>query len=326
MANKEILITGGAGFIGSHVNKMLNRKGYQTIVLDNLSKGHQGAVLYGSLIVGDLADTHLLKHIFEKHSIQAVMHFAAFTDVGESVANPAKYYSNNVASTLNLLNTMLEHRVRTIIFSSSAAIYGYPHKPLLQEDHPCAPISPYGESKWMVEKILQNYSEAYGIKYGSLRYFNAAGGDPEGEIKNYRAEASNLIPRILLKLKKGENEAVIYGTDYSTSDGTCLRDYIHLNDLGDAHIALLENLLSGSLSASYNLGNGKGFSVREVIASIEKVVGKKIQILESSRRPGDPPILVADSNKAAEQLHWRPKYGLDEMIAHAWTAMQFNFH
>lgn len=322
--NKQILIVGGAGFIGSHVNKMLHCKGYQTIILDNLSRGHRAAVPYGTLIEGDLADPVVLRHIFETYSIQAVMHFAAFIDVGESVQSPAKYYLNNVANTLNLLTTMLQYQVKILIFSSSAAIFGQPLEPFIKEDHPCQPINPYGESKWMIEKILRDFGSAYDLRFCCLRYFNAAGGDPEGEIKNYQIHTSNLIPRILLNLKRKENSVTIYGTDYSTLDGTCIRDYIHIEDLGNAHIAALEQLLKGGVSNFYNLGNGKGFSVREVVSAIQDVLNKKINIIESARRPGDPPVLLADSNKATHQLNWRPRYLLQEMIEHAWKAYSFD--
>lgn len=315
-----ILVIGGAGFIGSHINKMLHRSGYQTVVLDNLSRGHRIAVPYGTFIEGDLGDPQILKHVFENYSIQAVMHFAAFIDVGESVHNPAKYYLNNVSHTLNLLITMLQYEVKTLIFSSTAAIFGQPLKPLINEEHPCEPINPYGVSKWMIEKILRDFGTAYDLKYCCLRYFNAAGGDPEGEIKNCQLRASNLIPRILLNLKKSEGFVTIYGTDYPTPDGTCIRDYIHLEDLGAAHITAMEQLFAGAPSNCYNLGNGRGFSVREVVHAIEKTLNLKVPIIEGPRRLGDPAILLADSSKAARQLNWHPRYSLQQMIEHAWES------
>lgn len=320
MHKQTILVTGGAGFIGSHVNKMLHQAGYQTVVLDNLSNGHPETVLCGTFIKGDLADTGLLDQLFNRYRIDAVMHFAAFIDVGESVYDPAKYYFNNVVNTLNLLNAMLRNRVKTFIFSSTAALFGYPLEPTIKENHPCHPINPYGESKWMVEKILRDYGQAYGLKYSCLRYFNAAGGDPEGKIKNYQKKATNLIPLILKSIKNG-NALTIYGTDYPTRDGTCIRDYIHIEDLGKAHIAALEQLFEEYPSTYYNLGNGKGFSVREVIHAAEAILGRKVTVIEGSRRAGDAPILLADSTKAAQELHWQPTYSLEQMIEHAWMAL-----
>ena len=317
---KFILIVGGAGFIGSHVNKMLHRAGYETIVLDNLSCGHREAVRYGIFIEGDLADTALLNHIFESYSIEAVMHFAAFIDVGESVINPAKYYLNNVVHTLNLLTAMQRYEVKNFIFSSTAAIFGYPLEPLIKEDHPCKPINPYGETKWIIEKMVRDFEAAYGLKFCCLRYFNAAGGDPEVEIKNHQIQTSNLIPRILLSLKKSDSIVTIYGNDYSTPDGTCIRDYIHIEDLGTAHILAMEQLLVGSSSKCYNLGNGQGFSVKEVIHAVESVLSRKVQVVEGERRLGDPPILLADPTKATHELNWHPRYSLEEMIEHAWRA------
>jgi UDP-glucose 4-epimerase len=321
MQKQTILIVGGAGFIGSYINKMLHRAGYQTLVLDNLSVGYEEAVRYGTFIKGDMADTELLNQIFERYSIAAVMHFAAFINVGESVDNPAKYYFNNVANTLNLLTAMVRYGVKTFIFSSSSAIFGQPTELMIQEDQACHPINPYGESKWMVEKILRDFEVAYGLKFASLRYFNAAGGDPEGEIKNYQIQtASNLIPRILRSLQTPGDFITIFGTDYPTRDGTCIRDYIHIEDLGIAHIKAMERLFNGASSSFYNLGNGLGFSVREVIQAIEKVLDKKVRVVEGTRRLGDAAILLADASKAARELGWRPQYSLEDMIAHAWNA------
>lgn len=315
-----ILVAGGAGFIGSHVNKMLHLKGYETIVLDNLSRGHSTSVLQGKFILGDVGDAAALKRIFASYPIRAVMHFAAHIDIGESVRDPGKYYFNNVTHTINLLTEMVKHDVKLFIFSSSAAIFGYPEATFINEDHPCRPINPYGASKWMIEKILEDFEKAYGLKYCCLRYFNAAGGDPEGQLKNYQFHSSNLIPSILLSLKRQECSVTIYGTDYSTPDGTCIRDYIHLEDLGTAHISALEQLIEGGQSMSYNLGNGKGFSVKEVIQAVELVLKKKLKVFETSRRSGDPPVLLADFNRAAHHLKWSPRYTLFEMIEHAWKA------
>lgn len=323
MNTKNILIVGGAGFIGSQVNKMLHQKGWNTIVFDNLSLGSREAVTCGTFIQGDMANTQDLKDLFSKYKFDAVMHFAALIDVGESCVQPGKYYANNVVNTLNLLEAMREHSVRHFIFSSSAAIYGLPIQDRITESHPCNPINPYGETKLMVEKILRDYGKAYGITSCCLRYFNAAGGDPEGEIKNFKKKESNLIPILLKSLKQKEGALSIFGTDYPTPDGTCIRDYIHVYDLGMAHITALEHLLSGAPSSFYNLGNGSGFSVQQVIQTAELVTGLKARIIIAPRRPGDSPILVADSSKARKELHWQPRYfRLEDMITHAWNALK----
>lgn len=313
-----ILVVGGAGYIGSHVNKMLEDDGYQTVVLDNLSLGSRQAVTCGTFVQGDIGNRQDLDNIFTRFSIDAVMHFAALTDVGESMANPAKYYLNNVVNTLNLLEAMRHHGVNTFIFSSSAAIYGNPQRDLIDETHPCHPINPYGQTKLIIENILADYDRAYGFKFSCLRYFNAAGGDPSGEIKNFKSKESNLIPLTLRSLLNPKGSITIFGTDYPTPDGTCIRDYIHVMDLGAAHILAMEKLLKDGISSTFNLGNGKGYSVREVIRSVEKVTGKKVNAIEGARRPGDPAVLLADSQKARRELGWVPQYSsLDTMIAHA---------
>ena len=321
MNKKHILITGGAGYIGSHVNKMLNSAGYKTIVLDNLCTGDRQAVTQGHFIEGDIRDLSLLDRLFTEHSISAVMHFAASTDVGESVVNPLKYYRNNVGGALNLVDAMCRHQIKNLVFSSSAAIFGIPKELSVNETHPCHPINPYGESKLMVEKILQDLDCTNAIKFCCLRYFNAAGGDPEGKLKNYKHKETNLIP-IILKNLQVERDVTIFGTDYLTPDGTCVRDYVHIEDLGAAHIMAMEQLLAGGASTSYNLGNGQGFSVRQVIAAVQEVTGKPIHIIEGGRREGDPPFLVANAQKAKNELGWQPQYPtLQAMIAHAWKAM-----
>lgn len=323
MPKKTILVVGGAGFIGSHVNKMLHQAGYETIVYDNLSKGNPKAVLQGLFIKGDIANSDLLDEIFEKYSIEAVMHFAAYIDVGESIRIPEKYYGNNVSNTLHLLKNMLRHNVKNFIFSSSAAVYGNPQEKLIAETHPTHPINPYGESKLMVEKMLHDIDQAYGLKYCSLRYFNAAGGDPEGELKNYKVKETNLIPLVLRSLQADNGSVTIFGNDYPTPDGTCIRDYIHVYDLGTAHIAAMEYLFQGRPSAIYNLGNGSGYSVKEVIRTVEKVTDKRVNAIQGDRRHGDPPFLVADSKKAQKELAWETRYpDLESMIAHAWKALQ----
>lgn len=324
MNAKCILVVGGAGFIGSHINEMLCRQGHQTIILDNLSQGYQETVQQGTFIEGDMADTALLDNIFSQYRIDAVMHFAAFKNVGESVREPLKYYMNNVSNTLHLLSAMLRHNVKIFIFSSSASIYGIPNEESsIKEDHPCHPINPYGQSKWMVEQILRDLDQTHQLRFCSLRYFNAAGGDPQGKIKNFNKHDSNLIPILLNSLNTPGSIVTIYGTDYPTPDGTCIRDYIHIDDLGSAHITAMEQLLNGASSNCYNLGNGQGFSVREVIAAVEKVTGRRVNTCEGKRRLGDPAILVANAGKAKQELHWHPRYSsLEAMIEHAWKAMQ----
>jgi UDP-glucose 4-epimerase len=327
MKQKTILITGGAGFVGSHVNKMLNKQGYQTIVFDNLSRGNIKAVRYGTFVKGDLGNATELDQLFTKHHIDALMHFAALIDVRESVVDPAKYYINNFSYTLNLLEAMRKHNVKIFIFSSSAAVYGYPQRERISETHPCNPINPYGKTKLMVEHCLQDYNKAYGLKYVSLRYFNAAGGDPDGEIKNYQSKPTNLIPIALQSLKSKDGSLTIHGTDYPTPDGTCVRDYVHVNDLGNAHILALEKLLSGGNSESYNLGNEKGCSVREVVEAIESVTSKKVNVIEGPPRAGDPPFLIAESKKVRKELGWQPNFpDLDSMITHAWKALDFSIN
>lgn len=318
-----ILITGGAGFIGSHVNQLLHQNNYQTVVLDNLSLGSRDAVIKGAFIQGDIGNGDDLKRVFENYKIDAVMHFAALTDVGASITSPHDYYTNNVVYTLNLLNAMRHYNVKTCVFSSSAAIFGLPKQARITEDHPCNPINPYGRTKLIIEEILHDYDQAFGIKFTCLRYFNAAGGDPSGQIKNYKKKESNLIPLALRSLLFNK-ELSIYGTDYPTPDGTCIRDYIHVADLAAAHLLALQRLDKNRKSANYNLGNGSGFSVREVIEAIERVTGKKLKAVDGPRRPGDPPILVADSQKARRELNWQPSYAdLDTMIMHAWKAISF---
>ena len=323
MPEKNILVVGGAGFIGSNVNQFLQEAGFRTIVFDNLSRGNEKTVLQGKFIRGDIGCMQDLENVFASHSIDAVMHFAAFTDVGESCANPALYYRNNVAYTLNLLDCMHQHKVKNIIFSSSAAVYGFPQENRIAETHPCQPINPYGETKWMMEKILHDYAVAYGFKTCALRYFNAAGGDPSGKIKNYPKRENNLIPIILRNVLAGHNTATIFGTDYPTPDGSCVRDYIHVHDLARAHHSALLKILAGAPSNYYNLGNGLGFSVRQVIQAVETVLGKPLEVIEGARRAGDPPFLVADASKAARELGWSPHYAaVETMVEHAWAAMQ----
>ncbi|QEF95166.1 UDP-glucose 4-epimerase GalE [Methanothermobacter sp. KEPCO-1] len=314
-----ILIVGGAGYIGSHVNKFLSERGYETLILDNLTKGHREHVKWGELIEGDLGDRRLLNRILTEYDVEAVMHFAAFTDVGESVQKPGDYYRNNVVNTMNLLDSMLENGVGRFVFSSTCAVYGNPSEIPITEEHPLNPISPYGRSKLMVEEILRDYSDAYDLSYVSLRYFNAAGADPEVEIGELHEPETHLIP-IVLDAAMGLRDSVrIFGTDYPTPDGTCIRDYIHVMDLADAHWRALE-YLEGERSGVFNLGNGNGFSVMEVIETCREVTGASIRVVEDQRRPGDPPELVGSSERAREILGWSPVFTeLEEIIKTAWN-------
>lgn len=314
-----ILIVGGAGYIGSHVNKFLSESGYETLILDNLTKGHREHVKWGELIEGDLGDRRLLNRILTEYDVEAVMHFAAFTDVGESVQKPGDYYRNNVVNTMNLLDSMLENGVGRFVFSSTCAVYGNPSEIPITEEHPLNPISPYGRSKLMVEEILRDYSDAYDLSYVSLRYFNAAGADPEVEIGELHEPETHLIP-IVLDAAMGLRDSVrIFGTDYPTPDGTCIRDYIHVMDLADAHWRALE-YLEGERSGVFNLGNGNGFSVMEVIETCREVTGASIRVVEDQRRPGDPPELVGSSERAREILGWSPVFTeLEEIIKTAWN-------
>ncbi len=321
MNKKTVLIVGGAGFIGSHVNKLLHQSGYHTIVYDNLSSGKKEAVIGGVCIVGDMGDEKALNKLFSSYPIDAVMHFAGCIDVEGSVKHPQRHYTNNVSNTLVLLDVMRKYSVESLIFSSTAAIYGTPQEDRIKEDHPKNPINPYGRSKLMVETILKDFSLAYGLKYISLRYFNAAGGDPEGVLKDYKDRDDHIIPMILRNIRAGKEEITVFGTDYLSRDGTCVRDYIHVMDLAEAHLIALKKLFNEERSKVYNLGTGKGITVREVIEATEKVTGKKISVINGKRRTGDPVCLVADGSLAEKELDWRPKYFLEEMINDAWKAL-----
>ncbi len=317
-----ILVTGGAGYIGSHAVLALKQAGYEVIILDNLSSGHREIVeqvLKVELIVGDISDRALLDQIFTTHNITAVMHFAAYIAVGESVTDPAKYYRNNVTGTLTLLEAMVAASINKFVFSSSCALYGIPKTVPLVEDHPQDPISPYATTKWMVEQILSDFDHAYGLKSVCFRYFNAAGADPTGLLGEDHAPETHLIPLVLFAGLGKINSISIFGTDYPTRDGTCIRDYIHVTDLAQAHVLGLEYLVKGEDSAVFNLGNGSGFSVREVIETAKEITGKEINMVECDRRPGDPPVLVGSSDKARRVLGWHPQYpNLNDILAHAW--------
>jgi UDP-arabinose 4-epimerase len=314
----SILIVGGAGYIGSHTAKAVARAGLEPVVFDNLVYGHRSANRWGPLIEGDIADRALVDRVLTEHGVTAVIHFAAYAYVGESVQHPRKYFHNNVVGTLALLDAMIDRGVRDIVFSSTCATYGDPVAVPMTEDHPQKPINPYGESKLAVERILHWYGGAYGLRYAALRYFNAAGADPDGEIGENHDPETHLIPLAIGAALGQAPELKIFGTDYPTPDGTAIRDYIHVADLADAHLRALKRLESGDQALALNLGTGRGHSVREVVASVEKISGRKVPRVEVGRRAGDPPSLVADARRAMERLGWRPQYAeLDTIVEHA---------
>lgn len=315
----KVLVAGGAGYIGSQVALDLARAGHEPVVLDNLVKGHREAVLRGTFVQGDINQFDLVTELMTKEKIEAVIHLAAHSLVGESVHNPAKYFRNNIANGQVLLDAMVASGVKYIVFSSTAAVYGEPKRVPIPEDHPKNPTNPYGLSKLTFEGMLRFYEEAYGLRYISLRYFNAAGADPEAEIGEDHDPETHLIP-IVLKTALGVREHIqLYGTDYPTPDGTCIRDYIHVADLSQAHLLALEALAGGKESTIYNLGNGQGYSNKEVIETARRVTGKEIKVIDAPRRPGDPAVLVASSAKIQAELGWKPKYPeLDRIIATAW--------
>ena len=318
--NRTILVTGGAGYVGAHACKALAARGYRPVVYDNLVYGHADAVLWGSLETGDIADRRRLDEIFEHHRPAAVMHFAAFTYVGESVADPGKYYRNNVAGTLTLLETMRDHRVDRLIFSSTAAVYGIPEQVPISEQAPKAPINPYGQSKWMIERLLGDFHAAHGLRSVALRYFNAAGADPDNQIGELHDPECHLIP-LALDAVAGKGPALtVFGEDYPTADGTCIRDYIHVADLAEAHVLALESLDRQEGSRAFNLGTGRGYSVREVIETIERMTGMAVPHSIGKRRPGDPAVLVADPALARRDLQWMPRLSdLDTIVRTAWA-------
>ena len=317
---KYILVVGGAGYIGSYMCKCLANNGYKPIVLDNLVRGHREAIKWGPFYEGSISDKTLLMHIFSKHEIAAVMHFAAFCYVDESVREPVEYYQNNVANTINLLKVMIEKNISNFIFSSSCATYGEPIETPITEQHPQNPINPYGRSKLMVEQILDDFGNAYGLKSVSLRYFNAAGADPDGEVGEDHTPETHLIP-LVLQTALGQKQVInIFGDDYPTEDGTCIRDYIHISDLAQAHLLALERLLNSQLTGQYyNLGNGDGYSVKQVIGTARKITKKKISTKITERRLGDPAVLIGSSEKAVKELGWKPRFAdLKTIIETAW--------
>ncbi|MGL4669847.1 MAG: UDP-glucose 4-epimerase GalE [Methanobacteriaceae archaeon] len=323
-----ILIVGGAGYIGSHVNKSLNNWGYDTLIYDNLSEGHIESVKWGEFVEGDLSDSLKLDKLFNSYDIDVVMHFAAFTSVNESIKNPEKYYINNVSNTINLLKSMKKGNVGNFIFSSTAAVYGNPQSIPINENHILNPINPYGNTKLTIERILSDYSKSfscvgsnsYNFNYSSLRYFNASGCDKDCEIGEKHNNETHLIP-LILDVAIGKRESIsIFGTDYPTEDGTCIRDYIHVEDLANAHIKAMEYIKNNNTSEVFNLGNGNGFSVREVIKCCETVINKDINTIEDSRRPGDPAVLVSDSTKARNMLNWEASNSnINNIVETAWN-------
>ena len=312
----KIFIIGGAGYIGSHMVKVAHKAGHEVITLDNLSTGYQDAVLYGRFEFCDILNLEKLNELFKKYTPDVVMHFSAYSLVNESVSDPYKYYYNNVSGTLNLLKAMVDNNCKKFIFSSSAAIFGNPKYIPIDGDHPKNPISPYGKSKLMVEEILRDFDVAHGLKYVSLRYFNAAGNDPEGELSERHDPETHLLP-IVLQAANGQRPSIsIYGNDYDTKDGTCVRDYIHVNDLANAHLEGLKYLnKSESISAEFNLGSGSGFSVKEVIQTVKQIMKKDFRVVEEKRRVGDPAILISSGAKAKQILELKTNFSsLEEII------------
>ena len=316
----QILVVGGAGYIGSHMVKMLSAEGHDVITFDNLVAGFRDAVIDGRFISGDLNDPQAIEQVFVENEIDAVMHFASHIQVGESIQDPAKYYENNVSNTLNLLNAMVKHDVLKFIFSSTAAIFGEPEYVPIDEEHPKQPINPYGMSKLMIEHILKDFDRAYNFKSVCLRYFNAAGADPEGELGERHQPETHLIPLILQAASGRRDSIKVFGNDYNTPDGTCIRDYIHIVDLCQAHYLALEQLLDGADSMAFNLGNGNGYSINEVVAMVKQVTGRDFKVEPEERRAGDPASLVADSTAARAELGWNPMYAdLESIVQHAWN-------
>ncbi|MBT4862015.1 MAG: UDP-glucose 4-epimerase GalE [Gammaproteobacteria bacterium] len=323
----KILVVGGAGYIGSHMAKMLSKSGHHVVTLDNLSTGYRDAVKYGEFVEGDIADSSILDQVFSSTRFDGVMHFASYIEVGESVIDPGKYFRNNFSNTLNLLDAMVRHDVKNFIFSSTAAIFGEPDYVPIDEKHPKKPINPYGKSKLMVEQALEDYEKAHGLQSVCLRYFNAAGADPDGELGERHNPETHLVP-LILQAASGRRDAIsIFGRDYSTADGSCVRDYIHIVDLCSAHLIALTKLVKGSGSKRYNLGNGNGFSVIEVIEVVKKVTSRSFNVIEAERRPGDPATLVADSTLARSELNWVPEYDdLSVITQHAWEWEMSHFN
>jgi UDP-glucose 4-epimerase len=312
----KLFIVGGAGYIGSHMVKVAHTSGHEVITLDNLSTGHRDAVKYGEFEYCDIQDSNRLNELFKKHKPDAVMHFSAYSLVGESMSDPYKYYNNNTVGTLNLLKAMIDNDCKNFIFSSTAAVFGNPEYTPIDEKHPKAPINPYGKSKLMIEQMLEDFDTAYGLKYVVFRYFNAAGHDLDGELSERHDPETHLLP-LIMQTVRGEREAIsIYGNDYDTKDGTCVRDYIHVNDLSRVHLQGVEYLLDGAKESKvYNLGNGEGFSVKEIIEKVKEITNKEFKVLEEGRRAGDPATLIASSQRAKEELGFAPQIDkVDDII------------
>jgi UDP-glucose-4-epimerase GalE len=316
----SVLVTGGAGYIGAHACKALAAAGYRPIAFDNLSIGHRDFVRWGPLVEGDIRDAAAVKAACQAHEVAAAIHFAAYALVAESVANPAAYYQNNVAGTLSLLDGLQQAGVNTIVMSSSCAIYGVPERQPIDEDTAPNPINPYGASKLMAERILSDCGKAYGLRWSALRYFNACGADPQSEIGELRARETHLIPRVMMWIQGHLESISVFGTDYPTPDGTAVRDYIHVCDLADAHVLALQRLLAGERGGALNLGTGRGHSVKQVLAEIERLTGARIRVSFEARRPGDPPTLIADPRRAREQLGVSTsRSDLETIIRTAWA-------
>ena len=315
----RILVVGGAGYIGSHMMKALVRAGHEPVAFDNLSTGHADAIIYGELVMGDLGNRDQVADVIKQGRFDGVMHFASNIEVGESVTNPRKYYTNNVLNTLNLVHAMMDYGLNHLIFSSTAAVYGTPNYTPIDEDHPRRAINPYGHSKHIIETVLEDYRDAHGFSSTSLRYFNAAGADPDGELGERHDPASHLIPLVIQAALGQRSDIKIYGTDYETPDGTCVRDYIHVTDLCDAHLLAMDRLMGGNKGGAYNLGIGEGFSVREVIETVREVSGRSFTVTETGPRLGDAGVLVADASRAKAELSWSPKRGrLIQIVDDAW--------
>jgi UDP-arabinose 4-epimerase len=315
----KVLVTGGAGYIGSHTCKALAARGYEPIVYDNLSQGHRWAVKWGPLVVGDLSDAALLRDTLSRYGIGAVVHFAAHAYVGESVHHPRKYFGNNLTNSLALMNAMLDTGIELLVFSSTCATYGVPRALPITEEHPQEPINPYGASKLFVEKALRWYAEVYPLRYVSLRYFNAAGADPDGDLGESHNPETHLIPLVIAAAQGSVPHVEIFGTDYDTPDGTAMRDYIHVSDLAAAHVAAVDRLLAGGPSDTCNLGTGRGHTIREVIAAVEEVSGRRVPVVEGPRRPGDPAALVASPARAQQRLGWKPRLSdMGVIVETAW--------
>jgi UDP-glucose 4-epimerase len=316
----KIIVAGGAGYIGSHTVKELIREGFQVIIFDNFSTGKKELVISGEVVEGDLMDKESIRKAFQSKNIGAVLHFASLIQVGESYVNPQKYYTHNLISSLNLLEIMLEAGVKNFIFSSSAAVYGVPQELPIPESHPLNPINPYGQTKLFFEKILQDYERAYGLKFISLRYFNAAGADPEGQLGELHDPETHLIPNLLLFLLGKKRSFDLFGTDFPTDDRTAVRDYIHVTDLAKAHVLALKKILASSSSEFINLGANKGYSVLEIIKKTEEITGQKVNYNKKPRRKGDVPVLLASKEKAEQLLEWKLKYSnIETIVETAWN-------